>query len=62
MKHKLKFIVVESEGNRKRPIIKQDINSQKEAIETFRGILQQYYGVPSEEVMKKFIKPVGYEK
>lgn len=62
MKHKLKVILVESEGNRKKPVIKKDIISQQDAIETFRGILQEYYGVPPESILKKFTKPIGYDE
>jgi hypothetical protein len=39
---------------RKKIIVKQSIRSEAEALEVFHSILQEYWGVPSETILKKF--------
>ena len=62
MRRKLKLIVIDSDFQHSRgTVIKRNISSEREAIETFREILQSYYGIPDEEILKRFKMPVGYK-
>lgn len=46
----------------KNVVFKSNINNDGEAVETFREILQTFWGLPiDEEVIKKFLTPVGFE-
>lgn len=58
MRHRLKLILLEDDGGKSRPIIKQNVTTEKEMIEAFRAILQTYHGVPSKEIAEKFLKPL----
>ena len=57
----MRIVILDKERSRKQLLLKKDINSPMEALETFRGILQNEFGVPDDIIIERFKKAIGYE-
>jgi hypothetical protein len=59
MRHRLKLVVLDEDGSsRPRVLIKKSIYNEEEALESFREILQGCWGVPDDEIIKRFRKAI----